>query len=168
MAAAQALRKLPTGLSQAIGVPQKKVGTNPWLIVGLVVAGVLFLIVLTFVLVAIFSPSDEPVPEPAPDTAPDTAPPPPPPQILYEKHPGKNFVYGKVAAGKDSSDGTVKYLGVYNSIDECTGAHPDGYNAYTWVHDDPSKGSYAAQCYGVIGDDYPRADSKLITSAVRK
>jgi len=63
--------------------------------------------------------------------------------------PNTNLVHNAVGPGKDASDGSVKYLGTFDSAGQCEAScgTDEWCNAYTWQT--ASAGDYAKQCYGM-------------------
>ena len=149
------------------------------LIIGLVVGGLCFVIVLVFVLYFALKTPVQPKPKPKAietkvkvettnenvevDKNNDSQ--------EWRKHykllRGRSLVNGKVSSGKDSSDGTIKYLGTYNNIDQCVNEYPT-FRSYTWIHNDPSKGAYKTQCFGTNNKTVHRFVDTKTTSAVRR
>lgn len=60
-----------------------------------------------------------------------------------------NYVYGRVAPAKDSTDGTIKYIGKFTTQDAAeAAAYAAGYTAYTW-HSSQLANAYGGMAYGM-------------------
>lgn len=61
-----------------------------------------------------------------------------------------NYVYGRVAPAKNSTDGTIKYIGKFTTQDAAeAAAYAAGYTAYTWHSSQLATDAYGGMAYGM-------------------